>query len=273
MEYSTLYELIRFLQYGNHLHIGVIFLEGRSGNAFSLPTSQTIHDSAVCWKAKGPGGNNRRCYRCRQAAIKKAVRTHQNFGGYCINGVYEYTRPVMREGKCAAVIYIGNILGPEDRRGRLARVLGDDMSLLETMERDFDLEECRSLGKLIESYIRALWEMLPPGIDGKSGSVVENIKQYIDANLDCEIKLQDVAPLFHYNPQYLGRLFKQETGMCFSEYVNRERILQAAMLLNSETPIIHVAYQVGFNNVTYFNRVFRRHFGLSPSAYRLKSSR
>lgn len=271
MEYSTLYDLIRFLQYGNHLHIGVIFLEGCSGSAFSLPPSQTIHDSAVCWKAKGPGGNNRRCYRCRQAAIKKAVHEHRDFGGYCINGVYEYTRPVMKVGKCAAVIYIGNILVPGDRRGRLARVLGEDTALLETMERDFDLEKCRSLGQLIESYIRALWETLPPGGDSKSSSVVENIKQYIDANMDCEIKLQDVAPLFHYNPQYLGRLFKQETGMSFSEYVNRERVKRAATYLSSEMPIIHVAYQVGFNNVTYFNRVFRRHFGLSPSAYRRKN--
>ena len=71
MEYSTLYDLIRFLQYGNHLHIGVIFLDGCGGSVFSLPPSQTIHDSAVCWKAKGPGGNNRRCYRCRQAAVKR----------------------------------------------------------------------------------------------------------------------------------------------------------------------------------------------------------
>ena len=136
------------------------------------------------------------------------------------------------------------------------------------MEQDFGFEKCRDLGKLIESYILVLWEHTPSGTEGKSNSLVESMKAYIDANLDCEINLPDMAALFHYHPQYLGRVFMQATGLRFSAYLNRERVKRAAIYLSGGSSVINVAYQVGFHNVTYFNRVFRQHFGCSPSKYR-----
>jgi AraC-like DNA-binding protein len=268
MAYSSLSDMIRFLQYGTRLHIGIVFLGGFSGSAFDLPHSQTIHSGAVCWKAKSCEGGSQRCYRCRQAAIRKAMRTCTDFGGYCINGVYEYTRPVIKNGKCVAVIYIGNIRGSEDRRGRLHRTVGGDPALLETMETNFDFEKCRRLGKLIESYLIALSKEDPENSGSKSSTLVENIKSYLKANYDGDISLKDVASLFHYNPQYLGRIFKQETGMRFSEYLNQERIRRATAYLDGDTTVISAAYQAGFNNVTYFNRVFRQQTGKTPSEYK-----
>ena len=268
MEYSGLYDMIRFLQNGTRLHIGVLFFGNFGGEAFELPGSQMIHSSEACREFKEREGGFRRCYRCRQIAIEKALRERKDFGGYCINGVYEYTRPIVIDGEVAAIIYIGNILRRGSGGTRLKRLLEEPDTLLATMEQEFDEESCRALGALIESYIRALWEQESKNNYGKKPSLIENIKGYIAANLEYDISLSDTARLFHYNGQYLGRLFKRETGMSFAEYVNRERVKLAAEYLKEDASVISIAYRVGFNNVTYFNRMFKRHFGCAPLEYK-----
>jgi len=78
-----------------------------------------------------------------------------------------------------------------------------------------------------------------------------------------------VARLFHYNEKYLGRLFKKETGQTFKEYINKKRIQIAQnMLLNTNYTVTEIAVQTGYNNVTYFNRIFKKIKGVTPTAYR-----
>jgi len=272
MEYSTLYDLIRFLQRGTRLHIGVLFFGRFGGSAFSLPHSQTIHDAPVCWEFKNRTGGNRRCFRCRQMAIEKGLREGREFGGCCVNGVYEYTRPVIIDGECAALIYIGNIRRAESAP-RLLHFLGEQTELLETMENGFDDEQCRALGRLIESYIRALLEHQSEQGANTPSPLIENVKAYVAANLEYSISLSDAAKLFHYHEQYLGRLFKRETGMRFSDYLNKERLKRAATYLSGKESVINIAYQVGFRNVTYFNRIFKRYFGKTPTEYKKELGR
>lgn len=78
-----------------------------------------------------------------------------------------------------------------------------------------------------------------------------------------------MAELFHYNPKYLGRRFKEKTGQSVSQYCNRRRLERAATLLSgSDGSVLRIATELGFNNVTYFNRLFKEHYGLTPTEYR-----
>lgn len=273
MEYSSLYDLIRFFSRGTKLHIGVIPLGNFGGEAFYLPFDQTIHASKACQRFKESDGGFRRCYRCRQMAIEKALLTQTDFGGYCINGVYEYTRPVVIDDEVAAIIYIGNILKRGGNSAALARLLKENTELLETLETDFDEEDCCALGRLIESYIRALWEQEARLSLDRKPSLIENVKTYVAANLEYDISLSDMARIFHYNTQYFGRLFKRETGESFAEYINRERVTRAAEYLKGDLNVTSIAYRVGFNNITYFNRSFKRCFKVSPLEYKRNLSK
>lgn len=267
MPLAKLYDLIRYLEYGTKLHIGVSFFGNVGGEAFKLPHGHTIHDSAVCWRFKKDERGARRCFCCRQAAIRKAQIEKKPFGGYCINGIYEYTHPVIIDGKCAAIIYVGNILLPQSDHRRLLSALGKDTALTDTMEKGFNEEECRRLTLLIEGYILELLRQAPSTREKSTSALIENVKNYLRSNLEYNVSLSNAASVFHYNAQYLGRRFKKETGMTFSAFLNNERLEKAASDLKNGQKILDISSGRGFNNVTYFNRLFKQRFGCSPTEY------
>lgn len=270
MNYSSLNDLIDYLEYGTKLHIGVLFFGSYGNEKLVLPHEKQIHKSPVCGAMKGSPNGYRRCYYCRNTAVKKALLTKESFGGLCINGVYEFTHPVIIDGEVVCIIFIGNILPPEDKKEKLNWKLRERRELIETLEGSFSKERCEALGELIESYIRMILELCPSKTeDDDFDPLIENLKNYIEANLEYEIDLSLIAQMFHYNEKYLGRLFKKKTGYSFSEYINLRRIERGRdLLLSEKDTIINISSKIGFNNVTYFNRLFKKRYGVTPSEYR-----
>ena len=266
-ESGTLQDLIACLEYGTKLHIGVLFL-GNYGNRYlSIPFENTIHSGEVCKEMKSKPQGFRRCYRCRNTAISKAIREQKAFGGVCINGVYEYIRPVISDGKTVCILFIGNMLPEEGQREKIAF----DPCLFSTMESKISPEQCEQMGELIEQYIRMVMELYPTSLQEEYDPLISNIKGYLEENLEYPLDLSHLATMFHYNEKYLGRLFKKKTGISFCEYITKRRIERSKQLLRrSKDTVLSVSQQVGFNNVTYFNRMFRKHEGMTPVQYREK---
>ena len=144
--------------------------------------------------------------------------------------------------------------------------------MIETAEANFSQEKCETLGALVESYIRMLIELCPDETEkNEFDPLIENLKSYIEANLEYDVDLTLLARIFHYNEKYLGRLFKKKTGYSFSEWINMRRVERGReLLVSSKDSIISVSMKIGFNNVTYFNRVFKKQYGVTPSEYRRK---
>ena len=266
MELSGLSQLIKYLERGTKLHIGVVFLGNFGNSKCALPHESTIHISEVCDSFKRIPKEFDRCLRCRNLAIRRAVRDRRAFAALCINGVYEYTRPVILHDRVVAVIFIGNILTEEGLKKLCHRGVAEGVAEA-AMERgisDADLEE---MGALIDGYILQLIENYPDG-KGVDNPIIQNVKEYVYSNIAYDLSLSAVARFYFYNEVYLGRLFKETVGLSFKEFVNRERIKRAGELLSSDLPITEVAERVGYNNITYFNRVFKLYTGMTPGEYR-----
>lgn len=272
MNYSTLNELIEYLEYGTNLHIGVLFFGSYGNEKLILPGEREIHTSRFCAKMKASPNGYRRCFYCRNSAIRKALESKEAFGGLCINGIYEYTRPVVMDGNVICVIFIGNIAPEISMREKFYKNVGDNKWLLPTLEENFTPESCERVGEIIESYVRMIMELSKENGDNTDfDPLIENLKSYIEANLEYDIDISLIADIFHYNEKYLGRLFKKRTGFSFSEWLNKRRIERGRkMLLSSKDSIISISSKIGFNNVTYFNRVFKKQYGVTPSEYRRK---
>lgn len=93
--------------------------------------------------------------------------------------------------------------------------------------------------------------------------------QYIELHFREHIEQKDLAERCEMSPFRFSRLFKQTYGIGFLEYVQSKRMEEAeALLNNSEMPITTIAYNVGYQDPSYFARAFKQHFGCSPSDYR-----
>lgn len=270
VEHASLSELINYLERGNRMHICVAF-QNNFGNRKTLCAEpQTIHNCPVCMAAKKKPEGLSSCFRCRMAVQKYVIRHRRSLGGYCINGVYEYCRPVIYQDNVICVLYVGNIFsGDAAQLQRLEERV--DSSLIETMENSFSYEDCSKIADILESYILLLFDRY--GMENKTfDPLVENIKNYIRENLVYDVSMEDLAAVFGYTPKHLGRLFKQRTGYTVSQYCNQEKIVLAKRLLTeTEMDIDRIASESGFGSTTYFDRVFHKIQGCTPQMFRKMS--
>lgn len=103
-------------------------------------------------------------------------------------------------------------------------------------------------------------------------SPVQRAVSYIHEHLGQGLSLQQVARHVHMNSNYFSELFKRETGKNYIDFVTEAK-MQKAMTLLRETPakISEVANEVGYEDLKYFNRLFKKFTGLTPSDYRAKA--
>lgn len=268
MEQSSLSELISVLEKGTKIHISVAFY-GSYGNHFTHRShSQMIHDAPVCLEAKTTPNGLAGCYRCRKVTERMVRQYKHGIAGVCQKGVYEYCRPIFFDEQVIGVIFIGNILTSDKRqRERLQKYVRPD--LLNTMEDDFTQEDCRRTADVLHSYIIFLLEKY--GNENHNyDPLIQNIKSYIREQMAYNVSLKELAEVFNYNEKYLGQLFKSRCGYSIKGYCNYIRIKQAKrMLTDTKLSVSKIAQQLGFSNVTYFDRVFRYYTGISPHTYRL----
>lgn len=98
---------------------------------------------------------------------------------------------------------------------------------------------------------------------------IKSILTFLRKHYNEDLCLGSVAKRFNYSTNYFSRMFKEQTGKTFLEYVNEYRIQRAAeMLIFSDSLITDIALEVGFNNLSYFIRQFKRIHGCSPVQFR-----
>ena len=97
---------------------------------------------------------------------------------------------------------------------------------------------------------------------------VLHVLQYIETNY-ARSSLNQVAQAVHCDVSWLSREIRRRTGRTFTELVQERRLTQAAWLLkNTRQKVSDIALSVGYENISYFHRIFARRFGLSPKKYR-----
>jgi AraC-like DNA-binding protein/ligand-binding sensor protein len=102
---------------------------------------------------------------------------------------------------------------------------------------------------------------------------IRRARAYIQANQADPIDLAKVSHAMHVSTFYFCKMFKKATGLTFTEYLSRVRVEKAKnLLLNPHLRVSEIAYDVGFQSLTHFNRVFRQVVGQSPSEYRESKS-
>ena len=119
-------------------------------------------------------------------------------------------------------------------------------------------------------FISEQTEMIMNSTGGATrDSVLDDVLYYIDHNYQTNIKLESIAPLFGYNSAYLGKIFNKAVGSSFNSYVDNVRIEHSKeLLIQNKMKVYEIAEQVGYKNVDYFHKKFKKYVGISPAEFR-----
>lgn len=130
----------------------------------------------------------------------------------------------------------------------------------------FDLLALLSRSK---DYVMLSSSNFVPNVDAGTIAMIDRVQTYVFEHLKSEIRMRDVADLVGMGESAFSRFFKRNSGNSFTDYVTRLRISQACGLLaDSRIPITDICFEVGYANISNFNRLFRKVRGVTPSDYR-----
>lgn len=123
-------------------------------------------------------------------------------------------------------------------------------------------------GGLLELTEARLGELCFRLGNGSSAPVMKQMLDFIGRHYHENLKLETLAELFKYNSGYLGKMFKQHTGVSFNTYLDKVRIRRAIELLADGMKVHQAAARVGYANVDYFHSKFKKYIGQSPSSFK-----
>jgi AraC-like DNA-binding protein len=108
----------------------------------------------------------------------------------------------------------------------------------------------------------------PQSAAGRTAAATAHVKEHFAK----KVTLKDVADMCRLSPSQFCRAFRKEHGMSFGEYLLQVRMTEARKHLALPDVLVkEVAYSVGFNDLSYFTRSFKRRFGVSPSAFQARA--
>ncbi len=127
----------------------------------------------------------------------------------------------------------------------------------------------------IQEQLAGLMIRIADGFHEARGSgkhkLIQDILFFLNEHYMKDITLHSLAEQFYVNPSYLSRLFKEETGLIFTRYLMHLRLEQAKHLLDSTyMKVYEISQSVGYEDVKYFNKIFKDATGFTPIEYRNK---
>jgi len=136
------------------------------------------------------------------------------------------------------------------------------------------LEAVKTLLEMFAQYLAECGQRLLLEEAGRQSPLLQKVEAQFTAQGDQATTVRELADRLNISPCYFCKLFRKQTGLTFTEYRTQLRVEAAKrLLLNRHLRISEVAFEAGFDSIPYFNRVFRRLVGCSPSQFRACQSR
>ncbi|UOQ83419.1 helix-turn-helix transcriptional regulator [Gracilibacillus salinarum] len=135
----------------------------------------------------------------------------------------------------------------------------------------YKVETIEHLEKVMKTIFNQFIEQVKElDVTQKNEDIVK-VQKYVQTHLDKKLSLTAAAEHLHLNASYFSRMFKQETGEGFIEYVTRLKMEKALELVDHTTKSTEeIAYALGFETKSYFLKLFKKHHGFSPKDYRYR---
>ena len=153
------------------------------------------------------------------------------------------------------------------------------ISIIKSIEQE-NLTDDKFSEVLIQNYLEKIIVILNRGehilqsedLHNKTDIRIQEVASYISKNCTKKITIQDCAEYMHMSKSNFTKIFNEAFGINFKTYINSLRIDIACKLLeNTEDTILDISYITGFEDASYFSKVFKDIKGCSPKEYRSKT--
>lgn len=229
---------------------------------------------------------SRSCASCLQMQEQLAQRAVQEpYTSVCAAGLCETMVPVRLGERLIGYLQTGQVFRKAPTEGQFERVSelmaerGVEVDRQELRQayfttRTISARQHESIVKLLSifaQHLAILSNQVMVRQENAEPPVITKAKKYIEEHQTEDISLGDVAGAVNTSAFYFCKMFRKVTGLNFTEYVTRLRIERAKnLLLNPNLRISEIAFEVGFQSLTHFNRVFKKILGQAPTQYRLQ---
>ena len=258
----------------------------RSVDSWQLPHHNKRFENPFCAMLAQKSRSCAACLQTQQKLSETATREPQTVT--CAVGLCDVAIPVRMGEQLIGFLTTGQVFCKKPTETQFKRTLqlletwGVQVKETELREAYFDTrvlsaKQHESIVKLLSIFAEHL-SMVSNRIvlqeQNAEPPVIVRAKQYIAEHQTEELSLDQVAKSVHTSKFYFCKMFKKVTGINFTDYLSRVRTERAkSLLLNPNLRVSEIAYEVGFQSLTHFNRVFKRILGESPTDYRNQLSR
>lgn len=158
------------------------------------------------------------------------------------------------------------VYGAERKQSAIMREI---LYSMQNRDNGYDLNVIGLLWKLLGAFVSEPVISEGEQINKSQRQKLKDVLSYIRKNIDKNIALEELAQVSGMSPRYFCRVFKSMTGRTPIEYVNYYRIETASqMLITTGESVTDIALNCGFNDMSYFSKMFKKLKGISPSKFR-----
>lgn len=132
----------------------------------------------------------------------------------------------------------------------------------------YDFADVFTVRKRLLDYMEQFVRKILEKYQGSSVQIVYDMKKIMEENYNQPLTLKYFSDLYYFKEDYLSKMFKQEFGVNFIDYLTQLRMKKAEKLLKEKSlTVADVAYLLGYNDPKYFCRIFKKKYGITPSKY------
>ncbi len=253
----------------------------RSVDSWQLPHHGKRNENAFCAIMAQKSRSCASCLQVQQKISEKA--TQEPYTVVCEAGMSDTAVPVRLGEKLVGFLQTGQVFRRKpsaaqfDRTVKLVSQWGVDADVAQLKDAYFETrvltpKQYASSIRLLTIFAEHLSMVSNQVVVQQQTAeppVITRAKQFIHEHQGDDLSLGQVAKAVNTSTFYFCKMFKKATGVNFTDYLSRVRIEKAKnLLLNPNLRISEIAYEVGFQSLTHFNRVFKKIVGQSPTEYR-----
>jgi len=247
-----------------------------------LSAAERAEQNEFCTVMTGSESNCGACDASRQAVKLKAGM--EGASSDCFAHMSISALPIVVGDRIIAYLWTGQVFAPGVREAgfgtieRMLRKAGSGAGEIEHLRQlweatpEVTAERYESIVTLLRVFARQLGDTAAGLLLTAAPQEPETVKRaryYVRDHLGDRITLEEVAAHAGLSPHHFSRLFRSTTGLTLTDYINRSRIESARqLLLKADARVSEIAFEVGYQSLSQFNRSFLRVTGCSPLDYR-----